>query len=128
MVVEGTALPFNPTPRFLGVKYDRMFSFAEQVKDALSRIAKGSRMLTALASSDWGWRRDLLTRVFNSAVLSGTDYCAAGWQPWLSPAGVGKLNQARGRCLRAISGQYSMFPEESLRLEVGVPSHGNLCQ
>ena len=122
VVVEGTALPFNPTPRFLGVKYDRMFSFAEQVKDASSRMAKGSRMLTALASSDWGWRRDLLTRVFNSAVLSGTDYCAAGWQPWLSPAGVGKLNQARGRCLRAITGQYSTSPEESLRLEVGVPS------
>ena len=122
VVVDGRALPFNPTPKFLGIKFDRMFSFADQAKGVTSLMAKGSRMLTALAGSDWGWRRDLLKRVYKSTILSGTDYCAAGWQPWLSPAGVKKLTQAQGRCLRAITGQLSTSPEESPRLEVGVPS------
>ena len=122
VVVDGRALPFNPTPKFLGIKYDRMFSFAEQAKEAASRMAKGSRMLTALAGSDWGWKRDLLLKVFNSAILSGSDYCAPGWQPWLSDAGVAKLTQARNKCLRAITGQFSTSPEDSLRLEVGLPS------
>ena len=38
--VEGTALPFNPTLRFLGVKYDWMFSFTDQAREAASKIAK----------------------------------------------------------------------------------------
>ena len=122
VVVNGRALPFNPTPKFLGIKYDRMFSFAEQVKVASSALVQGCRMLTALAGSDWGWKSDLLRRVFSTATLSASDYCAAGWQPWLSVAGVKKLTQSRNRCLRVISGQYSSSPEESLRLEVGVPS------
>ncbi|MEL7522725.1 MAG: reverse transcriptase family protein, partial [Cyanobacteria bacterium J06553_1] len=37
--VEGRALPFNPTPKFLGVKYDRMFSFADQAREAASKMA-----------------------------------------------------------------------------------------
>ena len=122
VVVDGRALPFNPTPRFLGVKYDRMFSFAEQVKAASSTLARGCRMLTALSGSDWGWKSDLLKKVFSAASQSGSDYCAAGWQPWLSVAGVKKLTQARNRCLRVITGQFSSSPEESLRLEVGIPS------
>ena len=122
LVVEGRVLPFNPTPRFLGVKYDRMFSFADQAREAASKMAKGSRMLRALAGSDWGWKRDTLLRVYNSAILSGSDYCAAGWQPWLSVAGVKTLAQAQNRCLRAITGQYSSSPEEAPRLEAGVPS------
>ena len=79
-------------------------------------------MLTALAGSDWGWKSDLLRRVFSTATLSASDYCAAGWQPWLSVAGVKKLTQSRNRCLRVFTGQYGSSPEELLRLEVGVPS------
>ena len=122
VVVEGRALPFNPTPKFLGVKYDRMFSFADQVKEAASKMAKGSRMLRALASSDWGWRSGLLLKVYISAVQSGSDYCAAGWQPWLSDAGKKTLSQARNKCLRAITGQYSTSPEDAPRLELGLVS------
>ena len=120
--VEGRALPFNPTPKFLGVKYDRMFSFADQAREAASKMAKGTRMLRALTGSGWGWGRDSLMRVFNSTVKSGLDYCAAGWQPWLSAAGVKVLAQAQNRCLRAITGQYSSSPEEAPRLETNTPS------
>ena len=122
VVVDGRALPFNPNPKFLGIKYDRMFSFADQAKEAASKMAKGSRMLRALASCDWGWKSDLLLKVYNSAIQSGPDYCAAGWQPWLSAAGVKTLSQARNRCLRAITGQYSSSPEDAPRLELGLAS------
>ena len=122
VVVDGRALPFNPTPKFLGVTYDRMFSFADHAKGAASKMAKGSRMLRALAGSDWGWRRDLLLKVFKSTVQSSPDYCAAGWQPWLSDAGKKLLSQAQNRCLRAITGQYSSSPEEAPRLETNIPS------
>ena len=49
--VEGRALPFNPTPKFLGVKYDRMFSFTDQVRGPAPEMAKGTRILRALTGS-----------------------------------------------------------------------------
>ena len=119
MEVDGRPLAFNPTPKFLGIKFDRMFSFAEQAKEVAARMTKGSGVLKALAGSDWGWRGDLLRRVYHSVLQSVSDYCAAGWQPWLSPAGVGTLDQARNKCLRVITGQYSTTPLDVLRLEAG---------
>ena len=75
--VEGRVLPFTPNPKFPGVKYDRMFSFTDQAKKACGG--------------------DLLLRVYKSTVQSGSDYCAAGWQPWLSAAGEKSLSQAQNR-------------------------------
>ena len=62
--VEGRALPFTSNPKFLSIKYDQMFSFTDQAKEAASKMAKGCRMLRAPASSEWGWRSDLLLRVY----------------------------------------------------------------
>ena len=39
--VEGRALPFTPNPKFLGIKYDRMFSFTDHAKEAASKMVKG---------------------------------------------------------------------------------------
>ena len=43
--VDGRPLAFNPTPKFLGIKFDQMFSFAEQAKEVAARMAKGSSIL-----------------------------------------------------------------------------------
>ena len=50
--VDGRPLAFNPTPKFLDIKFDWMFSFAEQAKKVAARMAKGSVVLKALAGSD----------------------------------------------------------------------------
>ena len=75
--MDGRPLAFNPTPKFLSIKFDRMFSFAEQATEVTARMVKGYGLLKALAGSDWGSGRstNLSSKVF--------DYCAAGCQPWL---------------------------------------------
>ena len=52
MEVDGRPLAFNPTPKFLDIKFDWMFSFAEQAKKVAARMAKGSVVLKALAGND----------------------------------------------------------------------------
>ena len=79
--VDGRPLAFNPTPKFLSFKFDRMFSFVELAKEVAARMVKGSGVLKALAGSDWGWGGNFLRRVYQSVLQSVSYYCAAGCQP-----------------------------------------------
>lgn len=125
VVVDGTALPFNPTPVFLGVMYDRTLSFAPQARRVAARLAGGCRLLGSLAHRDWGWRLQSLRRVYRSTLLSSATYGAAGWAPWLSPTSVAGLDRAQNKCLRIITGQLRSTPVESLQLEAGFSSFGS---
>ena len=119
--VEGSTLPFNPTPVFLGVIYDRMLTFKPQVEKVCRSMTKGARLLGALSGREWGWNGGLLRRVYRAIPLSIANYCGAGWQPWLAKSTVAMLDRAQNRCLRAITGLLSTAPVESLRLEAGIP-------
>jgi ribonuclease HI len=122
VLVDGTPVKFNATPVFLGVMYDRTLSFRPQAERVAGRLARGRRLLGALAGRDWGWKRGLLVRTFQSCLLSGARYGSAGWAPWLAKSSLAVLERAQNRCLRAITGQYSSTRVEALRAESGIPS------
>jgi hypothetical protein len=76
--VEETILRFNSTPLFLGVGLGRTLSGKEQADRKAASLTKGSRVLTALSGSDWGWNGDLLWKVYQTSLLSGATYAATG--------------------------------------------------
>ena len=47
--VGGTTIAFRENPEFLGVVYDRLLCFSEQVKKAAGKLVKGSQMCAALS-------------------------------------------------------------------------------
>ena len=120
--VGGTSLKFSPTPVFLGVMYDRTLSFRPQAERIAASLSKKTRMMSALAGSEWGWDGDLLRRVYQSVLLGGTSYCGAGWKPWAAKSSLGVLDKAQNRGLRCVTGQFSSTPVEALRLEAGFQS------
>jgi hypothetical protein len=124
--VEGKQLGFNATPLFLGVKLGRTLSGKEQADRKAASLTKGSRMLTALSGSDWGWSSNLLRKVYQTSLLSGATYAGGGWIPWLSASGVDKLNQAQNRNLRIITRQLASTPTDTLRVEARFQSFGCL--
>jgi hypothetical protein len=60
--VKETTLKFNPTPLFLGVELGRILSGKDQADRKAASLPKGSRVLTALSGTDWGWTSNLLRR------------------------------------------------------------------
>jgi hypothetical protein len=76
--VEETILRFNPTPLFLGVGLGRILSGKEQADKKAANLSKGSRVLTALSGTDWGWSGDLLRKVYQTSLLSGATYAGGG--------------------------------------------------
>jgi hypothetical protein len=126
VVVEGTRLAFNPKPRFLGVELGRTLSGKEQADSKAANLTKGSRMLMALSGSDWGWCSDLLRKVYQTSLLSGSTYAGGGWLPWLSATSMEMLDRTQNRNLRIITGQLASTPTDALRVETGFQSFGCL--
>ena len=123
VTVEGHDLSHDPTPVFLGVAFDWCLSFRRQAERVAARVAARCRLFSAVASREWGWSRQVLRNLFMALVRGSMDYCGAAWQPWLSPSGVGVLERAHSRAIRAVTGQLASSPLEALQCELQVPPY-----
>ena len=119
----GDEVPFNPTPKFLGVYLDRTLSFQKHVEYATHKASDRCKILSSLASKKWGWRKESLRKVYLTTQRSVLDYAAPAWQPWLSETQSKRLETAQNKALRLVTGQYASTPVEALRLEAGVVSY-----
>jgi hypothetical protein len=108
------------------VELGRILSGKEQADRKAASITKGSRVLTALSGSDWGWTSNLLRKMYQTSLLSGATYAGGGWLPWLSASSVNMLDRAQNRNLRVITGQLGSMPNEAQRVEAGFQSFGCL--
>ena len=116
-------VPFNDSPKFLGVHLDRTLSFQKHTLYVADKVSKRCRILASLAGKEWGWKKRNLRSVYLAMQRSVMDYAAPAWQPWISKTQMNKLEVAQNKALRLISGQYASTPVEALRLESGLQSY-----
>jgi ribonuclease HI/exonuclease III len=116
----------NGTPRLLGVLLDRTLSFTAHTDEVIERVHSKQKILAALGSSDWGWDKATLRRIYLAYCRSIMDYAAIAYQPFLlksNNTNAHKLDKAQNSCLRTITRQAMTTPIEALRLESGVSSY-----
>ena len=128
ITVEGTSLPFNSSPKLLGIQYDRILSFSRHTKNVCRNVLSRCRVLRAVAAKSLGWRKDNLRRVYLALQQSLVNYAAPGWQPWLSKSMSDKLEVVQNKALRIITGQYQATPLEALRVELGIESYSTVSK
>ena len=80
-------------------------------------------MLSCLTHSQWGWKKQDVTRVFKSHLKSIMDYGGFAWQSYLSLENLAKLERIQNRALGIASGQYRTAPSEAKRAECQVVSY-----
>ena len=83
LTLDGQPYRVNKTPTFLGVTFDRTLTFRPQVEAVKSKTLGRIKILSSLASEEWGWDRRYLTRVYKAIICSVLHYCGSAWQPWL---------------------------------------------
>ena len=120
--IDGKIIPFNPTPRILGVTFDRMLSFTPHTTKIAEAVTSKIRMLGALSYTTWGWRKQDLVKVYNATSRSRIDYASPGWQPWCQKTNIITLERAQNKALRKITGQVESTATDVLRTEAGVTS------
>ena len=102
LTIAGEPVPFNPTPKLLGVTFDRQLSFDPHVK-AVTKAATGkTKLLAAVGNTEWGWNKEHLKQLYFAYVRSKIDYCGPGWQPWLPPSNIKLMEITQNKAIRTI--------------------------
>ncbi len=74
--LEGQPLRFTPALNLLGVTLDRALSLEEHISNISANAAGRCCVLTSLASKQWGWRKDLRTKIYKELCISVLMYGA----------------------------------------------------
>ena len=95
MQIMGEPIPYNPTPRLLGVILDRQLSFKKHAEEIAKAATSKIKIISAVGNTKWGWDKDHLKKLYFSYVRSKLDYAGPGWQPWLTKSNIEVLDNHR---------------------------------
>jgi len=126
--IDGKAIPFNCTPKFLGVYLDRELTFSKHVSEIAVKAKSKLKMLSALSHTTWGCMKQDLMKVYVSNVRSIMDYAAPGWQPWLAGTHMKALEVVQNKALRIVNGQVDKSRLTARRCEANTPMYSTLSK
>ena len=119
--VEGEAISHVSTPRLLGVILDRNLFFGPHVDTVTNRMATKTKIIAAVANTEWGWRKQYLVRLYTAFIDSIWKYAGFAWLASAAKSHILRLERAQNRALRMVTGQHMATPVEALRQECGLP-------
>ena len=120
VILQGKILDTNPTPKFLGVTYDRLLNFGKHCSLIRQKLRQRSKCLAALSGKDWGANRADLRTIHLAYVQSVATYCLAAWGPSASNSHVEKLQIELNKGARAITGCTRSTPVNALLREANL--------
>ena len=120
-------LRFNPTRSFLGVIFDRTFSFTKHVSSLKAKFFPRLKALRCISASSWGPSKESLSVLYKAFLRSLLTYASPGWFPFLSATNLTKSERLHRAASRAISGCLSSSPIPLLLSEASLlPLHVTL--
>ena len=117
----GFPLLFNPTPKFLGVTFDRTLSFGAHVRSLCSKIYPRHKALRSIATASWGPTKESLSLLYKAFVRPVLTYASPGWFPFLCNTATNHLEVLHIAACRVITGCLFSTPFSRLLLEAQLP-------
>ena len=120
---EPLGLPslFNPTPKFLGVTFDRTLFFGAHVQSLCSKIYPRHKALRSIATASWGPTKESLSLLYKAFVRPVLTYASPGWFPFLCNTATNHLEVLHRAACRVITGCLFSTPSSLLLLEAQLP-------
>ena len=115
--LNGSPLPYNPTPTYLGVKLDRQLTFKHHLESLRAKVSSRNNLLRRLAGSSWGANASTLRTGALALVYSAAEYAAPAW---CRSVHTRKLDTTLNETLRIITGCLRPTPSEFLPVLAGV--------
>ena len=101
---RGIPLSFNPTPKFLGVTFDRTLSFGAHVQSLCSKFYPRHKALRSIATASWGLTKESLSLFCKAFVRPVLTYVSPGWFPFLCNTATNHLEVLHRAACRVITG------------------------
>ena len=118
----GFPLLFNPTPKFLGVTFDRTLSFGAHVQSLCSKFYPRHKALRSITTASRGSTKESLSLLYKAFVRPVLTYASPGWFPFLCNTATNHLEVLHRAACRVITGCLSSTPFSLLLLEAQIPS------
>ena len=112
---------FNPTPKFLGVTFDRTLSFGAHVQSLCSKFYPRHNALRSIATTSRGLLKEYLSLLNKAFVLPVLTYASPGWFPFLCDTATNHLEVLHRAACRVITGCLSSTPSSLLLIEAQLP-------
>ena len=117
----GIPLSFNPTPKFLGVTFDRTLSFGAHFQFLCSKFYPCHKALRSIATASWGPTKESLFLLYKAFVRPVLTYASPGWFPFLCNTATNHLEVLYRAACRVITRCLSSIPSSLLLLEAQLP-------
>ena len=117
----GFPLLFNPTPKFLGVTFDRTLSFGAHVQSLWSKFYPRHKALRSIATASWCPTKESLSLLYKAFVRPVLTYACPGWFPFLCNTATNHLEVLHRAACRVITGCLFSTPSSRLLLEAQLP-------
>ena len=102
LLLLGSHLHFNPTPTFLGVTFDRTFSFSKHVSSLKAKLFPRLKALRCISAFSWGPSKESLSLLYKAFLRPLLTYASPGWYPFLSVINITKLKRLHRAASRTI--------------------------
>ena len=117
----GSRLRFNPTLTFLGVTFDRTFSFSKHLSSLKAKFFPRLKALRCISASSWGPSKESFSLLYKSFLRPLLTYALPGWFPFLSATNFTKLERLHRAASCAITGCLSSSPIPLLLFKASLP-------
>jgi ribonuclease HI len=118
--ISGNPVPFEPTPVFLGVKYDRLLHFGPHVDMVVSKASQRNNILRSLGGTDWGWQRKCLRAIYIALQRSVLEYAGPAWAPWASKSHMDRLERCQLAAAKLVTRLTATTPSEAVLHEASL--------
>ena len=102
---SGNSIPFNPTPRYLGVTLDRSLTFRQHIEKLKNKMTSRVALVERLAGLHWGAYFYVLLISTLLLVVAPAEY---RYPVWNQSSHTNKLNTPFNEALRTISGSIKL--------------------
>ena len=132
LLLLGSRLHFSPTPIFLGVTFDLIFSFSKHVSSLKAKFFPCLKAVCCISASSWGFSKESLSVLYKAFLWPLLTYTSLEWFPFLSATNFTKLECLHRAPSHAITSCLSSSPiplllsEASLHLLQVTLTHFNL--
>ena len=75
ILINQKIIPFNKTPKLLGVRYDRTLSFHTHTEEVAQTVSAKLGILAAVGNSQWGWDKYHIGQLYYAYMRTKMDYC-----------------------------------------------------
>ena len=117
VTANGSALQFEASPTYLGVKLDRALTYRHHLDKLTAKVTARVALLRRLAGTTWGAASKTLRISTQALVYSAAEYCTP---VWCRSSHTHKLDRALNNAMRTVSGTLRATPVNQLPILSGI--------